>query len=97
MKIKKGDQVIVITGKDKGKSGKVLRALPKEDRVLVEGVNVRKKHLKKNRNTKQGGGIVDRALPIHVSNVMAVDAKSGKRTRVGSKPDQKIGKKVREE
>ncbi len=95
MKIKKGDTVIVITGKDKGKSGKVVRALPKESRVLVEGVNMRKKHLKKKRDTKQGGGIVERALPIHVSNVMTLDSKSGKGTRVGYTTEGKKGSKKR--
>lgn len=68
MHVKKGDNVIVTTGKDKGKSGKVLRALPKEDKVLVEGVNIKKVHNKaKKSGTK--GEIVEKSFPIHVSNV----------------------------
>ena len=84
MKIKKGDKVIVIAGKDRGKSGKVLRALPKEDRVVVEGVNVVKRHQKAT-SQRQSGQIVDKTLPIHVSNVMIADPKSGKPTRIGIK------------
>ncbi len=84
MKIKKDDNVIVIAGKDKGKSGKVVHALPKEDRVVIEGVNVRKVHKKK---TKKGGKgqIVEVTMPIHVSNVMIVDPKTKKGTRIGYK------------
>lgn len=68
MHVKKGDNVIVLTGKDKGKTGKILRALPKEDKVLVEGVNVKKVHEKKNK--KEGKGqIIEKNFPIHVSNV----------------------------
>jgi large subunit ribosomal protein L24 len=68
MHVKKNDSVTVLTGKDKGKSGKVLRALPRENKVLIEGVNVKKVH---ERSKKKGGkgGIVERAYPIHVSNV----------------------------
>lgn len=82
MKIKKGDNVIVITGKDKGKSGKVISAYPKENIVLVEGMNIHKKH---QRPTKSGskGQIMDKAMPIDVSNVMINEG--GKRTRVGRK------------
>ncbi len=68
MHVKKGDKVTVIAGKDRGKSGTILRALPKFDKVIIEGVNVRKRHQKPNRNN-QKGQIVDKALPIHVSNV----------------------------
>lgn len=68
MKIKKGDNVIVLNGKDKGKSGKVLLAIPKENKVLVEGVNVIKKH-QKSKRSDQKGQILDKAMPIHVSNV----------------------------
>ena len=67
MHVKKGDSVTVTTGKDKGKSGKILRALPKEDRVLVEGVNMKKVHEKG--KTKGKGGVIEKAYPIHVSNV----------------------------
>lgn len=68
MHVKKGDNVIVMTGKDKGKSGKILRALPKEDLVLVEGVNIKKVH-QKARKSGEKGQIVEKAYPIHVSNV----------------------------
>lgn len=81
MKIKKGDNVIVIGGKDRGKSGKVLRAFPRESKVVVEGVNILKKHQRPTKNN-QKGQIVDKTMPIHVSNVMIVDGK-GKRSRVG--------------
>jgi len=84
MKIKKGDKVQVITGKDRGKKGKVLRALKREDRVIVEGVNVVKRHQRAT-NQRQSGQIIDKTLPIHISNVMVVDPKSGKPTRVGIK------------
>jgi large subunit ribosomal protein L24 len=78
MKIKKGDNVIVIAGKDRGKTGKVAKALPKKDKVLVEGVNVQKRHVRAQRSGAKGQ-IVEKAMPIHVSNVMiAVD---GKRVR----------------
>lgn len=68
MKIKKGDKVIVMTGKDKGKSGSVVKAFPKDDQVLIEGVNIKKIH---RRSRKQGekGKVIERAAPIHVSNV----------------------------
>jgi|SRR3989338_77371 len=82
MKIRKDDNVIVITGKDKGKTGKVLRAFPKENKILLAGVNVKKVH-KKATKSDQKGQIVDKALPIHVSNVMIVDPKTGKPSRVG--------------
>jgi len=81
MKIKKGDKVIVIAGKDKGKSGKVLRAIPTDDRVVVEGVNIVKRH-QRARRSGQTGQIIDKTLPVHVSNVALADPKSGKPTRV---------------
>lgn len=84
MSIKKGDTVIVITGKDKGTKGTVLRAIPKDEKVVIEGVNVKKKHQRPNRRA-QKGQIVDRPLPVHVSNVMFVDPKTGNRTRIGKK------------
>jgi len=92
MKIKKGDNVIVIAGKDKGKSGKVLRALPKMERVIVEDVNVAKRH-QKGRRSGETGQIIDKTLPIHISNVALADPKSGKPTRVGIKEEG--GKRVR--
>lgn len=88
MKIKKGDNIIVLSGKDRGKTGKVVRAFPALDAVVVEGVNVKKRHQKTNRQTKQGGGIVEKAMPLHVSNVALVDPKTGKATRVGRTYDE---------
>lgn len=82
----------MIAGKDKGKSGSVLRALPKEDRVIVEGVNVAKRHQKARRGG-ESGQIIDKTLPVHVSNVALVDPKSGKPTRVGI--ERKDGNRVR--
>ncbi len=84
MKIKKGDTVVVIAGKDKGAKGKVIQAYPERDRVLVEGVNRIKKHTRISQNQRgaQSGGIVTQEAAIHVSNVMVVDS-DGKPTRVG--------------
>ncbi len=93
-KIRKGDEVIVITGKDKGKRGTVLRSIPAEDRVVVEGVNVVKKHAKPNPMRGIQGGIVEKTLSIHVSNVAIFNKASGKADRVGFKV-QEDGKKVR--
>jgi large subunit ribosomal protein L24 len=84
MKVKKGDTVVVIAGKDKGAKGKVISAMPRQDKVIVEGVNRIKKH-ERIRTTQRGaktGGIVTQEAPIHVSNVMVVDS-DGKPTRVG--------------
>jgi large subunit ribosomal protein L24 len=95
VKVHKGDTVLVISGKDKGARGKVLAALPKEDKVIVEGVNRVKKHTRI-RTTQRGaktGGIVTQEAPIHVSNVMVVDA-DGHPSRLGSRIDEN-GVKVR--
>jgi large subunit ribosomal protein L24 len=92
MHVKKGDKVMVITGKDKGKTGVILAAFPKKDRVLVEGVNIVKKHTKPNQANPQGG-IVSQEAAIHVSNVMPIDPKTGEPTRVGYKIED--GKKIR--
>ncbi|MEH7124699.1 50S ribosomal protein L24 [Bacillus sp. JJ1503] len=92
MHVKKGDKVMVISGKDKGKTGVILAAFPKQDRVLVEGVNIVKKHSKPSQVNPQGG-IISQEAPIHVSNVMPIDPKSGNPTRVGYKTVD--GKKVR--
>ncbi len=91
--VKKDDNVIVITGKDKGKKGRVIAAYPRENRVLVEGVNMIKRHTRPNQANPQGG-IIEREAPIHASNVMHVDPKSGKPTRIGYKVLDN-GKKVR--
>ena len=89
MKVKKGDTVVVIAGRDKGQRGKVLTAIPREDKVIVEGVNRVKKHTRI-RTTQRGsktGGIVTQEAPIHISNVMVVDS-DGNPTRVGSRIDE---------
>jgi len=82
-KIRKGDDVIVITGRDKGKKGEVLRVLPKEGRVVVQGVNMVKRHTRPSAN--QAGGIVEKEVPIHISNVSLIDPDGGNATRVGFK------------
>ncbi|WP_071396706.1 50S ribosomal protein L24 [Niallia oryzisoli] len=92
MHVKKGDKVMVISGKDKGKTGVILAAFPKKDRVLVEGVNIVKKHSKPSQMNPQGG-IFNQEAPIHVSNVMPIDPKTGEPTRVGVK--EVDGKNVR--
>ena len=83
-KIKKGDEVIVITGKDKGRRGTVLQMLA-DDRVLVEGVNIAKKHQKPNPNAGVPGGIIDREMPLDISNVLVFNPKTKKGDRVGIK------------
>lgn len=93
MHVKKDDTVMVISGKDKGKKGRVLAAFPRENRVLVEGVNLVKKHQKPNPKNPQGG-IITQEAPIHASNVMLVDPKTGLPTRIGYKVLEN-GKKVR--
>ena len=91
MKLKKGDTVVVISGKDKGQEGEVVQVMPTVNKVIVNGVNTAKKHSKA-RKTNQQGGIIDRDMPVHASNVMLVH--KGKPTRVGytTQPD---GTKVR--
>lgn len=84
-KIKKGDEVLVIAGKDAGKKGKVLRVDRKKARVVVEGLNMVKKHTRPNPGAGVQGGIVEREGPIHISNVMVISPDSGKPTRVGIK------------
>ena len=92
MKIKKGDKVIVVTGKDKGKTGEIVTNLPRVSRVVIDGVNVRKLHQKA--KTKGGKGqTIEKSMPIHVSNVMLVDSKTKKPTRVGYSVEK--GKKSR--
>ncbi|MDT8909725.1 MULTISPECIES: 50S ribosomal protein L24 [Amycolatopsis] len=95
MKVKKGDTVVVIAGKDKGAKGKVIQAYPERERVLVEGVNRIKKHTRITQTQRgaQSGGIVTQEAPIHVSNVMVVDS-DGKPARVGYRFGED-GKKVR--
>ena len=93
LKIKKGDRVEVLTGKDRGKKGEVMRALPADGKVIVDGVNVAKKHQRPTKATMQGG-IIDKDMPIPVANVAIVCPACGKRTRVGFKVDA-AGTKVR--
>ena len=82
-KIKKGDRVVVITGRDKGKKGEVLKVFPKEDRAIVSGINTMKRHTKQTQRTQ--GGIVNKDLPIELSNLAHIDPKSGEATKVGWK------------
>jgi large subunit ribosomal protein L24 len=92
-RLQKGDTVVVISGKDKGKKGKVMRLFREEDRVIVEGVNLVKRHMKPNPRMQQGG-ILEREQPMAASNVMLVDPSTGKGTRIKVKTDDK-GVKVR--
>jgi large subunit ribosomal protein L24 len=92
MNVKKGDKVIVIAGKDKGKKGEVIAAMPKEQRVIVGGVNMVKRHTRP--TAAQQGGIVEKEAAIHVSNVAHIDPKDDKPTRVGVKVLED-GRKVR--
>jgi len=85
MKIKKGDTVEIITGKDAGRRGRVLRVDPRRERVIVEGVNMIKRHTRPNPQKRVQGGIVEREGPIRSSNVMVVSPDSGRRSRVGYK------------
>ena len=91
-KIKKGDKVVVITGSDRGKTGEVLRVLRSEMRVLVQGVNMMKRHTRQ--SPGEPGGIIEKEAPVHISNVAHVDPKSGEATRVGFK-NLADGRKVR--
>lgn len=84
LSVKKGDKVVVIAGKDKSKTGEVLRVFPKEQRVLVSGVNIVKRHTKPSMQN-QDGGILEKEAPIHVSNVLLADPKTGEPTRIGYK------------
>lgn len=92
MRIKKGDKVVVIAGSNKGKEGTVSAVLAKENKVIVAGVNVRKKHVKPNQAQPEGK-IIEKEAPIHISNVALVDPKTNKPTKVGYKIED--GKKVR--
>jgi large subunit ribosomal protein L24 len=89
MKIKKNDNVIVVAGKDKGKTAKVVKALPSENMVIVEGVNMKKKH-ERARKSNSKGQIVEKAMPIHVSNVMLLEGKKGVRAGLKMVGDKKV-------
>ncbi|MFU0505658.1 50S ribosomal protein L24 [Pseudaminobacter sp. NGMCC 1.201702] len=91
-KIRKGDKVVVLAGKDKGRSGEVVRVMPKDDKAVVRGVNLIRRHQKQTQS--QEGGIITKEAPIHLSNIALADPKDGKPTRVGFKI-QDDGKKVR--
>ncbi len=91
-KIKKGDKVVVLTGRDKGRSGEVIEVRPSESRALVRGVNMVKRHQKQ--TPQREGGIISKEAPIHLSNIAVADPKSGKPTRVGFKI-MNDGRKVR--
>jgi large subunit ribosomal protein L24 len=82
-KIRKGDKVVILTGKDKGRSGEVLHVIPKEDRAVVRGINVVKRHQRQ--TASQEAGIITKEAPIHLSNIAIADPKDGKPTRVGFK------------
>jgi len=99
--IKKGDTVVVITGVNKGQKGRVLEVIRKNDRAIVEGVNMIKKHTKPNAETPQGG-IIEKEAPVHISNLMLVDPKTGEPTRIGRKLNDdgklvRVSKKTGEE
>jgi large subunit ribosomal protein L24 len=96
MKITKNDNVMVIAGNDRGKTGKVLKVFPKKNRVIVEGINIRKRHSKPSQTNPQGG-ILEKEAPINASNVMILDPKSNEPTRIGAQIilDEKTGKKKR--
>lgn len=89
MKIKKGDNVIVIAGKDKGKTGKVTRAFPARDQVIVEGLNLATKH-QKNRQARSQGQIIEKSVPLHVSNVALLEAKKAVRSGYKLENDKKV-------
>ncbi len=91
-KIRKGDKVVVLAGKDKGRTGEVLRVMPKEDRALVRGINIVVRHQRQTQN--QEGGLIRKEAPIHLSNLAVADPKDGKPTRVGFRVE-KDGTKVR--
>ncbi|MFV9930143.1 MAG: 50S ribosomal protein L24 [Rickettsia endosymbiont of Haemaphysalis japonica] len=83
LKVKKGDEVVVITGKHKGKKGKILKVFPEDSKVIISGVNLVKKHTKSNQMSE--GGIITKELPIHISNIAHIDPKTGNPTKVAFK------------
>jgi large subunit ribosomal protein L24 len=97
LKIRRDDEVIVISGKDSGKTGRVLRVDPKKSRVYVEGLNIIKRHQRPTQSTdpaKAAGGVVEKEGPIHISNVMLIDPKTKKRTRVGVSRENGVRNRV---
>ncbi len=93
LKIKKGDTVKVLSGNDKGKTGEVLEVIPKTEKIIVKGINIRKKHLKPRRQGEEGG-IIANEFPIHASKVSVVCPKCGKATRVGFEMDKDVKVRV---
>lgn len=94
-RFKKNDEVIVITGKDKGKRGTVLKVMPEKQDILVEGINKVKKHQKPNPNAGVPGGIIEKEMPLDISNVMHYNPSTKKGERIGFRVDEKSGKKIR--
>jgi len=96
MKIKKNDMVMIIAGNDRGKTGKILKVFPKINKVIIEGINIRKRHTKPTQKNPQGG-ILEKEATIHASNVMMLDPKTNEPTRLGAQIilDEKTGKKKR--
>ncbi|UCH65345.1 MAG: 50S ribosomal protein L24 [Ignavibacterium sp.] len=96
MKIKKNDMVMIIAGNDRGKTGKILKVFPKSNKVIIEGINMRKRHTKPTQKNPQGG-ILEKEAPINASNVMMLDPKTNEPTRLGAQIilDEKTGKKKR--
>lgn len=94
MKIRKNDMVMVISGNDRGKTGKVLKVYPKDLKIIIEGINIRKRHTKPTQKKPQGG-IIEKEAPINASNVMILDPKTNEPTRIGARIilDDKTGKK----
>jgi len=92
MKVKKGDSVLIISGKDKGRTGKILKSFPKELKVLVEGINLRKKHIKP-RKEGEKGQVVSVPAPLDISNIKLICPKCGKATRIGYKIEKDTKKR----
>ncbi len=93
MKVKKGDNILIISGKDKGRTGKIIKALPKESKILVEGINLKKKHVRPKREGEKGQ-VVEIPAALDVSNVQIICPKCGKITRIGYKIDKNIKKRI---
>lgn len=88
MKVKKGDSVLIVSGKDRGRKGKVLKSLPGEEKILVEGINLKKKHIRP-KKTGEKGQIVEIPVPIHISNLKIICPKCGKTTRTAYRREEK--------
>ena len=93
LKIRRDDEVVVISGKDRGRTGKVLRVDPKKDKVYVEGVNIVKRHRRARPGTTEGGGVIESEGAVHISNVALVDPRDGRPTRV--RTEERDGRRVR--